>query len=254
MKTQTPLKNNNIFIRYPHLLKDANEIYIRNCIGAFEFFDKWYNSKKIEYKEYKSMLKNMRKIIALGKNDNGPYRKIDSRLYKKWFKNKPFDFRKDNVRVRSTRLKKQKLAEYFGSSKSDRFIKIHKIPKQGWPHSKKNGFHIYPRSVYLELYLKECHKHLIDLKKEIEDNSSHPIKKIASYYFYAINARPFSYINNSLFMIQVNYMLIKLGYDGTYHYDLDHLAHRMQLKKFQEIFKKIIFEDKEYIEKYKEFI
>lgn len=58
------------------------------------------------------------------------------------------------------------------------------------------------------------------------------MSKIAEFYQYAVNTRPYPQINNSIFMSIANTMLKIAGLDPVPHGILDHTAQRLQPENF----------------------
>ena len=92
--------------------------------------------------------------------------------------------------------------------------------------------HEYPSADKLEPYFEVMRKELNEFaflpyppaNASLEEVVTHA----ARFYRYAVNARPFKRVNNSLFMNIFNTMLEMHGYKGVSHQIHDHVAHRIQ--------------------------
>ncbi len=103
----------------------------------------------------------------------------------------------------------------------------------------ENGYmHFYPDGKSMKYYYTEMHRTAKEALNLINSGASEKqiLAKLAEHYQYAANARPYSQINNSLFMNEINTLLHKAGLKGMPHGMLDHAAQRLQPDTFQKYF------------------
>jgi len=125
------------------------------------------------------------------------------------------------------------------SASSDDVIKVRlaNIPDDAQPFN-IGAMHYYPAGDDLDIYFKEMHRTFNEfMTLPAGTDKEVVVKAVAEYYQYAINARPYYQVNQSIFMNQVNGMLEAHGISGVEHGLLDHAAHRLQPEQFQQFFR-----------------
>lgn len=123
------------------------------------------------------------------------------------------------------------------------------IPEQFLPFN-KGIEHFYPPgkhallSTALDPYFTEMHRVCDEFMQMVpgETPPGDVMRKVAEFYQYAANARPFGEVNNSLFMNISNAMLNRHGLEGVAHGIWDHTAHRVPQDRFIEAFAQHIAE------------
>ena len=107
-----------------------------------------------------------------------------------------------------------------------------------------NGAHFYPGGSRLPEYFAQMQRVISEFML-LEPGKADPIvviDKIAEFYQYASNARPFTQINNSVFMNMANAMLEMHGLAGIPHGILDHIAQRIEPEKFKLVVREKVIE------------
>lgn len=133
----------------------------------------------------------------------------------------------------------------FSLINGEEHLPINLLGRHIYPSNKAGNkdFHLYTNSIFK--YFDKVQKEKIEFLnlKHLSHNSE--LKKdriltnIAKFYRYAINARPYPQINQSLIMNIVNATLSKFSLNEISHGYLDHIAHRItDTDKFVQIFKK----------------
>jgi len=129
-------------------------------------------------------------------------------------------------------------------------IEIEGIPENAWPSNqdfynreqrRQARFHVYPSVSFLRLYFDKAAP-LLEAARGPHEEPEEALAAIADYYYVMVNARPYAVLNNGLFMAQVNLLLRLNGFPAVCHGELDHLAHRFQLKDFHVLFGKHVAE------------
>lgn len=183
------------------------------------------------------------------------------------------NFRSDRGRMRNGRQEQAmavaKIAEKYGDPYALRFnkkqvssseVSLEGIPQEYLPEDvydddARTYTFYYPPSKAIPVYMQQINRIGIQISESFKNqNSSYEdlIKLIARQYQYGAIIRPFSQINNSLFMNLANAQLKLLGLSGISHYNLDLAAQRMQQDEFVEYFldtvqehnKKFVFSSK----------
>jgi len=118
---------------------------------------------------------------------------------------------------------------------------VHGVQSQGRIRiERKDIFFFYPDSTVLPQYLNKAEELLRSLQKSSPIDDA--VKKreflgtLAHYYQLLVVAHPFPRVNNSVFMAQVNYLLITHGLRGLPHGYLDLAAFVLSTKQFQDYF------------------
>lgn len=134
------------------------------------------------------------------------------------------------------------IAKKYGDSyrvdKNSR-VKLEGIPNEYLPYDIEGGYHFYPDGKSLEkYYYKEMHRTSKETLSLIQNGASKDqvLRKIAEHYQYAANARPYSQINNSLFMNEINTLLTKAGLKTMPHGILDIASMHLQPESFKKYF------------------
>jgi hypothetical protein len=96
---------------------------------------------------------------------------------------------------------------------------IHQNNLQKWMYQ-------YPPAKYVPLYLEQMNRLMNEIQKESQGrrNLRVILPKLAEYHQLFCAAHPFSRVNNSIAMGQINFILETLGLRGIVHGDLDFMA------------------------------
>lgn len=107
----------------------------------------------------------------------------------------------------------------------------------GCPANSKKT-HVYPADMYVHEYMEAARKSFLEFLSVGwgPERKAEAVRKIAKFFQYAINGRPFGNINNSMFMNMVGAMLRMHGLKGISHGILDHMAHRLEPAAFEKVF------------------
>ena len=108
--------------------------------------------------------------------------------------------------------------------------------KQNLPENTEQGEHRYP-SGHKDLipYFRSA---VISLNAFMNtSNRDRKLRRLSDFYHTMINARPYTQVNQSLFMNQVNVLLQSIALPPVHHGHLDHLAHRFDYREFRQIFR-----------------
>lgn len=142
-----------------------------------------------------------------------------------------------------------KIAKRYNDPYAERFLTkesssvvLKEIPEQFLPsdYGKFNNYiFYYPDSRAIPTYMNKINE--IGLKIMELANTDHPnpeelVELIANQYQHGAIIRPFSQVNNSLFMNLANAQLKLLGFPAIPHDELDLAAQRMQPKNFSKYF------------------
>ena len=134
------------------------------------------------------------------------------------------------------------LAKQFGDKYTNKTNTIQKvyllgIDNNSLPYNQANR-HFYPSGTKLEQYYARMYKTSKEALNLINMDApkSAILDKLAEHYQYAINARPYEQINNSLYMNEINTLLLKANMKTMPHCNLDHAAHRLQPDSFKKYF------------------
>jgi len=108
--------------------------------------------------------------------------------------------------------------------------------KENLPDNPKEGGHAYPIGHKgLVAYYKSAVVSLNALMKA--SSSEKKLNCLGDLYHTMINARPFTQVNQSLFMNQINVLLKHMSLSTVHHGHLDHLAHRFDYREFRKLFR-----------------
>ena len=66
------------------------------------------------------------------------------------------------------------------------------------------------------------------------------VSRVAAFYHRTLNAMPFFGVNNSIAMSQVNYLLLRQGFEPLQHGYLDLNALFLSTKDFSKLFEKVV--------------
>jgi len=98
---------------------------------------------------------------------------------------------------------------------------------------------MYPESKFIESYIDEafsCGRTFVEVLDDETPDTAMLVGLIAEQYRYLVTARPFSQINNSLFMNLANAQIKLLGLKGITHGKMDLVAQRFQSQSFKQYF------------------
>lgn len=118
-------------------------------------------------------------------------------------------------------------------------------PKDTWECDDFDGYkwtnyagHTYAPPEALELYHKEMYRTAQEAISRIKNCESEEriLEILAEHFQYATNARPYSQINNSLYMNEINTLLQRAGMKVMPHSNLDIVAQRLQPETFKKYF------------------
>ena len=135
------------------------------------------------------------------------------------------------------------------SAKTSR-VKLKGIPEKHQPADKwelvdfdglkysEYAGHSYPAPEALELYHREMYRTAKEAIRRIKNGESEDriLEVLAEHFQYAANARPYSQINNSLYMNEINTLLQRAGMKVMPHSNLDVVAQRLQPETFKKYF------------------
>ena len=210
---------------------------------------RFYLNKAIEsgsyiqsFNEYKRTVCFAHKIAYCGFSGNEHWYKKHGRL----LQIEPYNVRTYNGRLRSNYTDKAQEVEQIAKRYADPYrannpnyttVKLNGISPSGLPANSEST-HLYPTADYLDEYFVQMYRTSKEAINLINNNANKKliIDKIAEHYQYAVNARPFEQINNSLFMNEVNTLLKKAGMQTIPHGILDHAAQRLQPQTFIKYF------------------
>jgi hypothetical protein len=125
------------------------------------------------------------------------------------------------------------------------FINVPGVSSQHFPENQMKGngslqAHFYPNSEAFPEYFAQGARELAGLKQQIDSGRAAPkeiVDAIADHYHTMINVQAHPKVNNTLRMIEVNYLLRYAGVnEGISHGNLDVLAMRFRREGFREIF------------------
>ena len=145
-----------------------------------------------------------------------------------------------NNRVETAELSENIALRYgdsYRTSNSGSTVKLKGIPKEYLPQDFGTQ-HFYPDGMGLNHYYKEMHRTAQEALDLIANGATEKqfLAKIAEHYQYAANARPYSQINNSLFMNEINTLLKRAGMKTIPHGNLDTVAMHLQPESFKKYF------------------
>ncbi|MBI4358239.1 MAG: hypothetical protein HY584_02975, partial [Candidatus Omnitrophica bacterium] len=130
--------------------------------------------------------------------------------------------------------------EYFDYLKNPNGVHVVQLDRVSEEAKPRNlgTMHLYPDAVHVDAYFEAMRQILSEFAEMKKNGASQSelVAKIAEFYQYAANARPFTQINNSLFMNMANAMLREAGLAGITHGILDHAAMRLQPAIFAKLF------------------
>lgn len=116
-------------------------------------------------------------------------------------------------------------------------INFYALPKDRWINI-NIVWHYYPDPIFYEQYLCIMQKKIGELVIKLSDNMNIKdlLTDISQYYQYGINMHMFEDINQSLFVNQVNSLLMLMNLNPINHGILDFVAMRFQPKNFTKYF------------------
>ncbi len=233
--------------------------FVRNVGNDGRPIDKTYlkNSKQVRYflnqnissgmytrrfEDYVRIMQNAHAIAYKGISGKDLWYKKHDRLLIM----DPYQIRGDSDSLYSNYREKSRKVERIAEILNDSYrtdnedvtqvyldgISLHGLPKN------RETYHIYPKGIYMEEYFRQMYRTSCEAISLINSNApkSQILNKIAEHYQYAVNARPFYQINNSLFMNEVNTLLNRAGLHSMPHNILDHAAQRLQSGSFKKYF------------------
>ncbi len=84
--------------------------------------------------------------------------------------------------------------------------------------------HSLPRAEHVPIYVKRAGEIMNEIRSQQALSLPNLSTLLGKYFHVLINAHPFYYGNNSLFLAQINYVLLERGFSGIPHGGLDYLA------------------------------
>ena len=212
--------------------------YIECQLEGVEFFDQYFREELDESLYFNDFLKEHHKIIAVGKGGDRCYfiRREDN-IYSRDF---PSEFRQSGHGV-SMSVPDAETTDYppgtFITDSDGEDVKkvwLSGIPKQATPEiarGENEYWFIFPDSKYRPIYFDAMNRDLIALRDFSKVYSSTQtldrdlfIETLAHYYHLGVVIHPFKRINQSMFMVHVNYLLLLNGFDPVYHSNLDKIG------------------------------
>ncbi len=208
-----------------------------------------YLNKTIESGEYTSNLENYKRVM--NESHKIAYCGMDGISF--WYKKHGMPFRMNPYLTRTEdgilsnayteeAEKVTKIAKHFGDKFNHNSGTIQKVYLPGIENNAlpSNQFcrHFYPSGTVLEQYYAQMFRTAKEAVNLITKHApqSDILNKLAEHYQYSINARPYPQINNSLYMNEINTLLLKANMKTMPHGNLDHAAHRLQPENFKKYF------------------
>lgn len=242
VKNRSNQKQKNNYVINPEQDFDLVRNPMRKQSPVFPLYRKYYRQAELFFrermenrttpwrsKEYYDMCKQMHRIML----DGG------------WYANDSLMGRVKGGKLRRATAPKSgrpHISDYAQWVADKHNLQIHagdlaiKRVKENLPHNPSEGGHQYPighqglvsyyRSATVSL---NAYQGATRVEKKL--------KCVADLYHTMINARPFTQVNQSLFMNQVNVLLDLAGFNCVHHGHLDHLAHRFHYREFRKLFK-----------------
>lgn len=214
--------NSSDFIRYENT-KITDENYVSHMLDSIKYFDNELialeKSPESEYiKKYPEIMRNSHVKACYKTSEHqepGIIRKVSLAV-----------LRPNAIKYAQTIAALTLLPEPMPGK-----IAIKNLSNKYWPQNTRDGHHYYPHHHMLKHYFTSAGKTLYQISQNIRYNKriNGTRKLIGTYYHTMVNARPFGNVNNSLLMVQVNYLLKRTGHEGLLHGDLDHLFTRFSI-------------------------
>lgn len=237
----------------------ADPTYVANARAAMGYFEDWLlmQSLPITDSSFATMLSQQHRIAALGNDPTHPS------PYQVGRSEDGFGYRTDQIHAGVLRSRIDggnevdlgigSQAPFAYAQRIAALLQIegveqsqyHEIPGvQGriWPYN-SGASHRFPKSEDVEDYVRAGAKKLEEIRLVLRSGDQQVVQSdsfvdlLAEYYFIMINALPFEQINHSLFMTQVNYLLVASGRRAVNQGYLDHLAFRFRLDDFRRAFR-----------------
>ena len=233
--------------------KEINANYIKTSVEARQYMQDAIASGQYtdSFESYVQAMNNMHRVSALGKSGKNEWY---SQVGKGNNDVEPGQIRGAGSWVNhrtNTAIEAEEIAKQYGDSyrvtKGESRVKLDGIPKKYQPkdtydkHETRDWAkhsHYYPDGAGMGYYYKEMHRTSKEALNLINKGASEQkiLAKIAEHYQYAANARPYSQINNSLFMNEINTLLQKAGMKTMPHGNLDQISMHLQPEAFQRYF------------------
>ena len=238
--------NNNEFIRnVDNNGKPIDDNYLKTSKEVRYCLNKAINTGEYtqSFEDYKNLICKAHSIAYCGYSGNEYWYKKNNQI----IKIEPYNIRYKDGLLKSSygehAFEVENIAKKYGdpyraSNKNVTTVKLKNISSAAMPIN-SSYTHIYPSGIYMDEYFKNMYETSKQAIQLIHNNAPQKmiLDKIAEHYQYAVNARPFERINNSLFMNEANTLLKKAGMSAIPHGILDHVAQRLQPETFKKYFK-----------------
>ncbi|MBI1861336.1 MAG: hypothetical protein HYR96_10505 [Deltaproteobacteria bacterium] len=261
----TPKENQGFwerfFVRTVSQLPQAK--YIENQIDGFLYFSNWFEQTGRD--SYSGALREQHRLAAVGASGNNSYKKYDfdtasnhpdrmrhdaSMPEKDRFAEDSFEVSPDIQQIIALLNPVGRQFEMIkkGSGACEFKTPIRGIPEEYWPTNTLDLgtiSHQASKPEYLVKYIERLdilmekmrNRPPVEIKKGTREYLD-LIGELSDFYHTAINAMPFSGINNSLFMAEVNYILYRHGLAPVEHGWLDLYAFILPPESFRALFQK----------------
>lgn len=234
--------------KFGQLVPDEPNAYWQNNAEARLVFDDYVNQGDFSNgKAFKSMLKKSHRLAVEGSDgERRYYKKSGAPLGEDQLPGGEFHPGVMGGIRNEESAQVEKLAQKYGdpyrleSDQPSQAVQFPGIESKDQPNNMVmlgGQRHIYPTPKAFDAYFDQMQNRLDKLEKLPPDAKDQKLQTIGEFYHYAANVRPFHNVNNSLFMNFTNSLLKRHGFKPVYHGLLDHAAHRLQPKAFNQYFK-----------------
>lgn len=233
--------------KYGELVPDKPSFYWQNNVEARQVFTDYLGRGDFsDAKGFESMLKRSHKLAVEGSaGESRYYKKHDRLMDSEALPGGEFHIGvTGGIRQIESRQVEELAKQYGDPYRADAMdppkVRLSGLKEQDCPGNMVmlgGQRHIYPQPGAFGDYFGQMRERLEKLEKLPGDAKEEKLQTIGEFYQYGANARPFHNVNNSLFMNFTNALLKRHGFSPVYHGILDHAAHRLQPKAFNEYFR-----------------
>ncbi len=250
----------NLFIRIPGS-PVFDPYYIKNAVDSLKTeFAPWFEGHSNQ--SFQDMMRAQHKTLAVGLDRKSFYRSPSSNSFLK--PRSAGKLRVDRMWEHSpvsTSFYADSLCKnywcpegFFEHLKREREISPHRLEIEGIPfESRPEGLYswhprwnfsfdmVYPTTEHMKPYLARMEQLMLDLRKITPETPKEAWMPLLADYVQLFSVSlPFDRINFSQAMIQVNYILMRQGYQGISHGALDYLAMTYSSHEYRKIFESAV--------------
>jgi hypothetical protein len=210
-------------------VRELSDVYVKNVTESLVSWSEYFDSDKHDYESFVSALQEQHRAAVIGDgsapytgyflgNTGGSYLVDRAGEFRQGYTP---DVQLDKFFLSGISIfQKSQAQRYLVEHVREGSIAIDGIPPQAQATMDRTVRGFYYRSTepeFVPLYLQKMHG-LMEQIRRCEKCSVQEIGNLAAHYFrLGVIAHPFLRVNSSLFMVQINYFLLKRGFSGLTH-------------------------------------